>query len=784
MPAFEGAYSSILQGVSQQIPRMRLPGQVTAQVNMLSDPVTNPRRRPGAEWQYSLPLPGATTDSVRAWDTDINGFRIHVILDVNSGTILVLDVNYVVQQTLQNDYLIAPSTRAIKSVAVGNEMFFVNTGIRPVLGGPLPGVIPPSRRGFGYVIAGAFSKTYDITIETNAGALVSTYTTPAASEVGAAAAALPENIATRLRQSFETQNIGGVLNVSVTQSGPYLYFEGSGSVTRLVISTNSGSTYLTPSGASKVRLEANLPARLPPVADGYIVAVGQQKLLTYYKYDAATVSWLEAGAYDSPSGITSVPISLYFNTVAVSWALSTEPFEGRVAGDDETNPIPNFLDTGITGMGAYQGRLCLMMGPQVILSSSKVVRRFMRSTVTGLLDEDPISVGSSSNTSASYEYAVPFQKDLVLFSSKYQALIPGTNQAITPRTATVLVTSTFSADMSSEPIPIGRTLMYPAPLSADFFGVLEMISSQYADSQYVSNQATAHLPKYMAGNCRFSASSSVASMVVFGQSRDTQGLIVYQYLWSGDEKTQQAWHRWQFEYPVATSYFSGEAVNFVFVSNGRIVGAKVDPKLGLVSPDSFRRPYLDFYTTVEVVDRVFTLPSWMLQFDTAVTTKVRLSQSSGAAAGEAVGIASIDPVTGVGLTNRSFENGVVSVGIPYRSVLGPSPPQMVDRNGQKIDSNKLTVLRFGVNTQNSSEYQVVVADSAGLDSNQVQGTLHWSSPELELGVAREASYARAVVPARTEADTTVLQLYTDGLGELNIVGLDYTCRYNQKIRRR
>jgi hypothetical protein len=109
---------------------------------------------------------------------------------------------------------------------------------------------------------------------------------------------------------------------------------------------------------------------------------------------------------------------------------------------------------------------------------------------------------------------------------------------------------------------------------------------------------------------------------------------------------------------------------------------------------------------------------------------------------------------------------------------------MQDRNGQKIDSNKMTVLRFGINTQNSSEYQVAVSDTAGLSGATTQGTLRWSSSELELGQARLSSQARAIVPARTEADTTTLQIYTEDLGELNVVGIDYVCRYNQKIRRR
>jgi hypothetical protein len=225
-------------------------------------------------------------------------------------------------------------------------------------------------------------------------------------------------------------------------------------------------------------------------------------------------------------------------------------------------------------------------------------------------------------------------------------------------------------------------------------------------------------------------------------------------------------------------------VNFLFVQNGQLVGVKVDPKIGVLSLASGVRPYLDFYTSVEVVDNEFTVPAWLRAFDPDIGEKLRLCQSTGDLAGERVGVVSVDPMTGVGTTVRSFPAGTVELGVPYQSLLSPTPPQMQDRNGQKIDSNKMTVLRFGIDTQNSSEYQVAVSDTAGLSGATTQGTLRWSSSELELGQARLSSQARAIVPARTEADTTTLQIYTEDLGELNVVGIDYVCRYNQKIRRR
>ena len=73
MSTYEAAYKSLLQGVSQQLPEERLPGQLTSQVNMVSDPVTNLRRRPGVLFRKSWAWASADYGHSLGWFTDIAG---------------------------------------------------------------------------------------------------------------------------------------------------------------------------------------------------------------------------------------------------------------------------------------------------------------------------------------------------------------------------------------------------------------------------------------------------------------------------------------------------------------------------------------------------------------------------------------------------------------------------------------------------------------------------------------------------------------------------------------
>lgn len=778
MSAFESAYKSLLQGVSQQIPKERLPGQLTSQLNMLSDPVTNLRRRPGSQFRYSRAFQDVAADRVLCWFTDVAGERMHVVLNCNTGKILLLDNSFTEIGFLDGGtYLQPTNTASIRATTVGNEFFLCNTEVLPAL--TVPSGTAPTNSGFAYVVAGTFSKGYDITVSHAGGTISASYTTPSGSSSGDAALATPEYIATQLATQL-TSNGGGA-GLTVYRTGPYIYVTfGSDIAVNTTVSTN----YLIPSRSGIVSAAGNLPARLPTEADGFICKVGTEELPQYFKYNATKVAWYEVGAFGSPTAITNMPASIRWDGSA--WELVQVAFEGRNAGDDETNPAHEFCTQGITGIATYQGRLVIMSGPMVSLSGSGKPHRFFRSTVTSVVDSDPIEIGSSMNSSAAYEYAVQFQKDLVLLSSAYQAVIPSNNIAISPKTATVVPTSAHEVDVSCPPVVLGRTLMYPSPKSEDFFGVMEMVPSPYTDSQYVSQDATPHLPKYMGGRCRFGVSSSVANMALFGPSGDPRSLIVHEYHWDGDTKVQQAWHTWTFPYDVAAAYFAFDKIIIAHAQNDTLVLTSIDPKIGVLTFDAERRPFLDLWSSQTVDDYYVTPPDWMFALDPAVLNKVRLTVLTGNMAGELVGSSPEQAGVGGSLrTVRSYRYGPVGMGVPYRSGFAPTPPVIRDYNDLPIDTTKATLLRYALGTKNSAEFKVVVTDqNSESDDPFSVGTLLWSSEELALDRALYSTDAVSIIPCRTNAKSTTVEIYTESTGELNVTTLEYVMRYNQKIKRR
>ena len=770
---FETAYKSLLQGVSQQPAEARLPGQVSAQLNMQSDPVTNLRRRYGCRAVKALDVASSTESNIRAWYMDIAGALVHVIINTSTGVLRVYDSNWNIEGTLTDAYLSATESKSIRIAPVGNELFIANTEVLPVAQYSTLGQ-NPANIGFFYVTAGAFSKSYSVLIN-RAGTLpyTVTYTTPDGTGVGDAALSVPEYIADQLVQGI-TGNDG---TIEVYRDGPYVFLRHSDA---LVVNSSTGKNYMIVSKASAVLDLGELPARLPPEGDGYNCRVGVGDVVYYYQYHHSTSEWLESRNYGGPSSIKDAPISLYWTGTA--WALNTSDFDGRLAGDDTSNPAHEWIEYGITGLGTYQGRLVILSGPMASLSASNKPRKFFRTTVSTLLHSDPIEVGANAVSAAAYEWCLPFQKDLVLFSATNQAVLPSGNVGVTPQTATVVPTSAYATDIACEPVVVGRTVMYSKPRSADFFGVLELVPSSYTDSQYMSQDVTQHIPLYMPGRCRFCVSSSTASMAMFASTTDPYSLIVHEYFWDGDQKVQQAWHTWTMPYKIASAYFSVDRVVLLLVNAGNLLVCTVDPRQGSTNSSGDYTAYLDLQIPLTYSGNEITIPGMLITFDPNIGEKLSAVVGSGDDRGDLLGT-EYNSGTGKLDTVASHESGDAVIGIPYRSSVVLTPPVLRDRNDSPVYTGKLVVTRYNVNTSDSTSYKIMLStDSTNGDPLDLP-TLYMDSADLQLGHALDAKRSTAVVPARIDARQAHLEIFTDGAGPLTIQSVEYLLRHHAMHRR-
>lgn len=789
MPVMEGTIPSLLQGVSQQIPRERQPGQLGAQLNMLSDPVTSIRRRPPAYNVITTDLDYSGPDKLFTAYIERGNDGRHLLIDTVSGRWMLLGKNSgaVVSQG-QNDYLKASiGATSIQTASVGGLTYILNTEKQPVIARSNAGKQDPSTTGFFYITTAAYSKRWEVTVTSPAlagGSVTGVYTTWPADNVDnanqAAANAVISGLISGAGSATTGAGIGAAITAAqgtVTQLGNTLFITGLPNCT---VTTSAGDTYAKASNQMRVSQESDLPAALPSQADGAMCRVGTAGSdMTWYKYSYSSRTWEEAGAYGSISSISNMPLEL-----AVDDNIIVRNFEGRLAGDDDTNANPYFVDNGyITGIAAFQGRLVLLSGAGVSMSASGLYQRFFRSTVTSLLDTDRIDIASASAQDSTFRTALQFNRDLVVFGDSMQAVIPGTG-IVTPSNASVSLTSEVSCDSRVRPMLTGQTLLYPNRRNADYAGLLEFIPSSYTSSQYVTQDATAHLPKYIPGRVMEMHVSSVTNIGFVRYSGNRNALLVYEFMWGADAaKVQAAYSTWEFKQEVLALHALSESmVLFVRSSTDKVQMLRIDPREGFVAGATYDVPYIDSYVDVYIQNREFPLPA-ALRYAGITKDDIACAYPANGMAGSEVGIESLGSDWTVKCV-RGVPDGMYRVGLRFTSAMTLTPPMLKDQNDNIVGSNSVRLLRLDAAVRNTGDFLIkVVNTSRDVNSAFEDAVVLLNSKELGLNKTIKSDVSNLIIPCRTVASTTDVTFTTDGTLELNVLDVSYILKHNQRFAR-
>lgn len=778
MASLDSSIKSLLQGVSQQVPSERLDGQVSAQLNMLSDPVQGMRRRPGLRLLQGSVLTGlGGTETIFCTSADVGDDTVHIIVNVLTGNLRIYNSNWALITESTLTYLVADSASQLYTASLRGQLYICNKAILPTKVTDKTGFQDPDRTGFVYIKSTSYSKVFNVTITVDGTEYTGSYTAPDGTASGDAAKTTPEYVLGKVIESLAL-TIPGTLGIQ--QSGAYAYIViTSGAL--VSVSSDSGDTYVVTSGASRVTVIGNLPARLPTTANGVLVAVGSDtKTAVWYTYDAASTSWKESGDYASASALENMPIRISLDG---AYTIETPVYEGRNAGNDDTNEDPAFITDGVTGFGAFQGRLVLLSGGTVCMSAAGKPLRWYRSTVTETLIVDSISIYSGAATTTEFTHAVQFNKDLLLFSKTCQAVIPSGNAVIAPSTAQIVITSGYATTTAVAPVVAGRSLLYFAPRSEDYASTLEMVPSNTTDSQYTSNDVTAHLPTYFGGTVRAAAAGTTSNYVVLSCTDDPTLLYVYQYLWGDNTKAQTAWHQWQLPYAVSQVWFVRDTIYVGMIVNGTLVVACIEPSAASTYQD-YRRPFADLYDGdgVLAVNRTIAVPLYLRQ---AVTNggSLMAMYPDGTMAGELAGIESLDTSAWTLTLVRNSPDQRYMLGVAFTSSLEPTPPLMRDSNGKVIGTGQTILTRYELGVYNTGAFHATVTTPRGVVTDQDFSGLLFASPELAPNYPTVASTARVIVPVRATSLDTRTVFTATGEHDMNITSAEYVLQYHQRRRR-
>ena len=218
----------------------------------------------------------------------------------------------------------------------------------------------------------------------------------------------------------------------------------------------------------------------------------------------------------------------------------------RTVGDEETNPFPSFVDKKVGTVSLHRGRLALTADESVVMSSANEFFNMHRTTMTTVLDGDPIDTDVSFRKVSLIRHAVPFNENLILFSDTDQFALTG-NPNLTPITARIVPITSFDNVIETSPVPAASSLFFGFN-HGNFAGVRELFPTD--SLTFDALDITEAAPAYIPGKVRQFASSTDENIVAALSSTETSSIYIYRYYEVGSgsqkKKVQSAWSRFTF----------------------------------------------------------------------------------------------------------------------------------------------------------------------------------------------------------------------------------------------
>ena len=371
--------------------------------------------------------------------------------------------------------------------------------------------------------------------------------------------------------------------------------------------TDNGDNSLIKGTGAKVDLVTNLTAYHIP---GKIVKVQSRTSddALYFKAvakDAAittltNVTWEECAGTEHSLDLGLIlgraEGSVYYLATSASFMAgltgdsSVPVYSVNRCGDADSVPLPHMVGRIITSLAVFQDRLIVGSAGVVRVSKSGDYFNFFRSSLLTVLAEDAFEVSSRGREDDELRYPVLYDRDLVIFARDAQYAMSGR----TPLAATganLAVISSHKGAAVVPPVAAGSFVFY-AKQGEDSFSIHQLQPGQVAESPE-AYLVSAQLDRYLRANVIELLQIAKPAMLLARSTGSRNSVYAFNYIDSaGQGRVQDAWHRWDYRFPVAGMATSKDGVVlFSLVNNesGVFIVADLQPLTAGLSTD----PYLD-----------------------------------------------------------------------------------------------------------------------------------------------------------------------------------------------
>ena len=292
------------------------------------------------------------------------------------------------------------------------------------------------------------------------------------------------------------------------------------------------------------------------IADDYYV-----KFETSDGSDFGNGSWQECPSPDIEYQIdkATMPHAIVRNADG-TFTFKTIDWTDRPAGDEDSAKTPSFIGNCIQDMFCHKGRLGFVSEDRTCYSDVNDIFLFFKSTTLTELDTDAIDVGSNSRMSL-LKFAVPYNKELMLFGENSEFLIQGGSSNFSNGTVSIEMLMEYACSPICKPVPVGSTVLFACD-NGDYSKVYEVYTTDTYNvgAREISEQVSQYIPK---GLYKIFASSE-NNIAGFLTDKASDTIFIYNYYYNGTNKAQSAWSKWVFK---NTKILDAEFVNnFIYLT--------------------------------------------------------------------------------------------------------------------------------------------------------------------------------------------------------------------------
>ena len=310
-------------------------------------------------------------------------------------------------------------------------------------------------------------------------------------------------------------------------------------------------------------------------------------------------SWSECPKPLIAKSLTNMPLAIQ-RTATTTFTVKQFTYQDRRVGDDNTNPMPTFVDKRINKVLFFRNRLAILAGENVILSRPGTLGTpdfFVESALT-VSASDPIDISAASMFPSDIFDGIEINAGLLVFSTNQQFLLSTDDTVLNPDTAKLRSVSTFNYNKDISPISLGTTVSY-LDNSGKFSRLNEMANTSREgepDVVEISKLVPTLLPK----DLDLFTNSRENSLILIGKT-NSDIVFGYKYLAIGDKRQQQAWFKWKLNNPLLYHFIINDEYFYIdtdnFLQSIKLVQSDDDPTIATADDRNFLI-HLDNHTTV------------------------------------------------------------------------------------------------------------------------------------------------------------------------------------------